>query len=319
MQTLVNSILSIFPKDNYKGLNFAIINDLIWVDKTKMLRFIQDHETNFHVVGINTKHLTKIIQNFENRKKDLNGSEPLTPAKSFKSNGLNGPKDAHVLPEAAPQQSNPLAGFMPFNGINGGRKVKTYKLAGDLSKLLGRYDRVCYTIALRGDKGAGKSRLLFQMVNAFANNKLKCAVVSCEMMINSSVVTGYRDQYLSPENREKVEVTGEALTYDELNQVCKHYDVVAIDSWTKLNRWAGLPQTDFDRLQKENPQTILIVVFQSTSGKVVRGGNRPEFDAGTVIHVHEGGRAMCEKNRYNATDVVYNVFKQKIESNEETE
>lgn len=216
-------------------------------------------------------------------------------------------------------QTNYLASFTPFSRINGGRKVETYKLTGDLGKFLGYYDRVCYTIALRGDKGAGKSRLLFQMVNAFQNNKLKCAVVSCEMMTNSSIVTGYRDEYLSPENREKVEASGDSPTYDELNQLCKHFDVVAIDSWTKLNRRAGLPQTDFDRLQKENPETIIIVIFQSTTGKVVRGGNMPEFDAGTVIHVGKGGRAVCEKNRYNATDVVYNVFEQKLESAEETE
>jgi hypothetical protein len=38
-----------------------------------------------------------------------------------------------------------------------------------------------------------------------------------------------------------------------------------------------------------------------------------EFDAGTVIQVNKGGHAVCEKNRYASTDLVYNVFDKQLE------
>jgi antirestriction protein ArdC len=186
-----------------------------------------------------------------------------------------------------------------------GKKPKTYKLKGDLGEFLGEYDRLHYSIVLRGEKGAGKSRLLFQLINAFAAQPLKVAFLSLEMHPNSSVSARYRDEYISPANFKQIDVTDQALTYDELNKLCKMVDVVAIDSWTKLK---GMEQTDFDRLQKENPETIILAVFQSTTGKVTRGGNMPEFDAGTVIQVNKGGMAECEKNRYTATDKIFSVF-----------
>ena len=194
------------------------------------------------------------------------------------------------------------------------KKIKTHRLNDDLGEFLGEFDRNQYTIALRGDKGAGKSRLLYQLVNSFASKLYQCAIISAEMPPESLVVQRYIEQYVKPANLKRIDITGEKQTYDSLNQICKLFDVVALDSWTKME---GLTQFDFDRLQKENPKTIIISIFQSTTGKVARGGNMVEYDCGTVIQVNVGGRAVCEKNRYAPTDCIYNVFEQKIERIEE--
>ena len=110
---------------------------------------------------------------------------------------------------------------------------------------------------------------------------------------------------MSAKGLENIDITSEQLSYEQLNKICKQYDMVAIDSWTKLK---AIEQNDFDRLQKENPRTIILSIFQSTTGKVTRGGNMPEYDAGVVIQVNKGGFAECEKNRYAPCDKIYNVF-----------
>ena len=198
------------------------------------------------------------------------------------------------------------------------KKAVAKLLKGELGKFIGGYERKNYSIVLRGDKGAGKSRLLYQLVNLFLsdNSKYKAAILSLEMPKDGSIATGYRDSYLSKNSIERTEITDISQDYDSVNAMCKLFDIVAIDSWTKIR---GIGQFDFDRLQKENPQTIILTVFQSTTGKVIRGGNMPEFDAAIVIHVHDGGVAVCEKNRYAATDNEYLVFEQKLRVKEPTE
>ncbi|NTW18169.1 MAG: DUF3560 domain-containing protein [Nostocales cyanobacterium W4_Combined_metabat2_030] len=192
-------------------------------------------------------------------------------------------------------------------------EIVTEMLSGDLGEFLGGYDRQNYSIVLRGEKGAGKSRLLFQILNKFNEKGLDCALLSLEMHKKSSVTQGYKNEYFSDSAKKRIDVTNQSVTYDELSKICKMYDVVAIDSWTKLK---NMLQTDFDRLQKENPTTIIIAIFQSTTGKVTRGGNMPEFDGGMVIQVNKGGNAECEKNRYAPIDKIYNVFTQRLEGSE---
>lgn len=276
----VNDIKSIYPKTDINGLFSWITNRfMVWADKTKILSFISAQSTSLIGGGKRTKdYVTKLIQNFENGNTPLNGVK--TPENNF--------------------------GFTTLGQI---KKPKTYKLKGDIGAFLGEYERQNYSIVLRGDKGAGKSRLLFQIINAFASKGLKTAFLSLEMAAASSVTNRYKTEYINPVNLKKIDISDQSVNYSELNAICKLYDVVAIDSWTKLK---GMEQADFDRLQKENPQTIIIAIFQSTTGKVTRGGNMPEFDAGCVIHVHKGGIAECEKNRYATTDKKFNVFQKRI-------
>lgn len=43
----------------------------------------------------------------------------------------------------------------------------------------------------------------------------------------------------------------------------------------------------------------------------------PEYDGGIVIHVHKGGIAECEKNRYADTQIKYSVFERELIADED--
>ncbi len=277
----VNSVRSV----HYRMSNMHIVNWInerlhVWVNKKNTLNWLSKQRYNSADVKQLIKSATNIIQNFNNP----------TPT----PNNLN-------------EENNNLFGLQPLGST---KKGKTYRLRGHLGQFLGEYDRNNYTVVVRGDKGAGKSRLLYQLINAFAGKQLRIAFLSLEMSLNSSITERYKKEYISKPNLKRIDITDLAPTYEDLNAICKKYDVVAIDSWTKLR---DITQGDFDKLQKENPGTIIICIFQSTTGKITRGGNMPEYDAGMVIQVNDGGLAECEKNRYAPTDKIYNVFSMKIE------
>ncbi len=185
-------------------------------------------------------------------------------------------------------------------------------LPGPIGKFLGKIEQHEFSVVLRGDKGAGKTRLLYQIKNAFANAGFDVGSFSFEIDKKSDIVTRMVDSYIDPKNRAKVQIA--SLAPDGLKTIkdaAKVFPVIAIDSWGKLN----LPQTEFDKLRKDHPDTFFIIIFQSTTAGTARGGSQAEYDAGIVIQVNEGGIAHCEKNRYANADNVdaqYLVFEQKL-------
>jgi hypothetical protein len=260
---------------------------------------------------------TKFVQNYFDKKPTLTETSIEEKKKAPKKEA----KDPQIVQgslfgtkQVRKTANKPISNNFGLKGIDTMEEVETLKLTGAIGEFLGGYERNNYSIVLRGDKGAGKSRFLFQIINSFAEQNYKVAFLSLEMAANSSICLNYRNQYINTENSKRIGITDKSMNYEQLKKICKSYDVVAIDSWTKLK---GMEQTDFDRLQKENPTTMFIVIFQSTTGKVTRGGNMPEYDASVVIHVHKGGLAECEKNRYAAGDIIYNVFNQQIEVQEQ--
>ncbi len=189
---------------------------------------------------------------------------------------------------------------------------------GDIGKFLGKIERVKYGMVLRGDKGAGKSRLLFQFLDAFAEAGFNCSLFSLEILKQSDIITRYRDEYIKPRNFSRVQCADIAPGGIKIiRQAAAVFDVVAIDSFTKLK----IPQSEFDQLMIDFPETMFIVIFQSTTAGTARGGSGAEFDCSAVLQVAVGGIASFEKNRYALQDYVdaeYDVFKQKLISKEET-
>jgi hypothetical protein len=123
------------------------------------------------------------------------------------------------------------------------------------------------------------------------------------------------EEYISPENRAFIQTAdsvpeGVAI----IRQAPDHFDVVAIDSWSKL----GVKQEEFDRLRNDFPNTFFLVVFQSTTAGTARGGSMAEYDARTVVQVEVGGIANCEKNRYSGEDLQYLVLEGRLEKNLES-
>lgn len=91
-------------------------------------------------------------------------------------------------------------------------------LNGDLGKFLGYVERYEYSILLRGDKGAGKTRLLFQMMNLFAMHNFKVGCFSLEIGRASNLLRDMRNEYIQPNAVHNVSIA------DDFNYLRKKID-----------------------------------------------------------------------------------------------
>jgi hypothetical protein len=197
------------------------------------------------------------------------------------------------------------------------RSTNTKQFPGDLGRFIGRIEQFEYALVLRGEKGAGKSRLLYQLMNLFSSQGLSIANFTLEMSKDSSVSKKYKDTYVAPENKSRIKCADETPEgIETIRKVAEFFDVVVIDSWGKIkdNKGNTVKQEEFDRLRKDFPEVYFLVIFQSTVAGTSRGGSGAEYDGGAVLQVHKGGIAAFEKNRYATDDsmnLAYNVFEQK--------
>ncbi len=214
-----------------------------------------------------------------------------------------------------PERKPDLSGlFTPITAQVEDSGHEKIELPGDLGKFLGYVERYEYSILLRGEKGAGKTRMMYQMMNTFAKAGFKVGCFSLEIGKQSNIVKDMRNAYLSPTIAHNVFIADSAPNgLDDIRNAAKQFDVICVDSWGKI---PGVKADDFDKLRKEFPKTMFIIIFQSTTNGTARGGSMPEYDAGIVIQVANGGRAYCEKNRYSGDDLTYLVFQRKLEQPE---
>lgn len=212
--------------------------------------------------------------------------------------------------------------FESMNEIDEKPSENSFRLAGNLGTLLGDLERFELAITLEGDQGGGKTRFSYQLANGFADIDMKVAMFSLEIGRKSDLVRRMREEYLQPENRSNIYITDQLPQgFDTIRKTAKEFDVVVIDSWNKLH----VKSSEFDRLRKEFPDTIFIIIFQRTTQGTIRGGTAPLFDAGInleVIKVDDSfinNYAVATKNRYGVTGLQYNITKQKIINNFEEE
>jgi len=237
-----------------------------------------------------------------------------------KSNAINGVDTVdeiiqiakEVYPDAVVKEIKPKHPFTNMDKLQSGG---TYQLNGELGKFLGNLGEVDCSITIRGDQGAGKSQLMWQLVDAFATIGKRVAVASPEMSGNSPTISKYRDQFVSPENQTKILFTDQKLTVQELKDFSHMYDVLFVDSFNQLKDYN---QSQFEWLSKQLPNKSIIGLFQSTTGGEMRGGNKPEYDAYVNIEVNKvddsfvNNYAVCTKNRFGGTGLKYNISKRKI-------
>lgn len=152
-----------------------------------------------------------------------------------------------------------------------------------------------------------------QLADAFADKGMKVGFYSLEVGANTHIMVRNRELYIKPHNLPRIFITEEGNLAD-IRESAKLYDVVVIDSWTKLE----VNSIEFDRLRRDFPNTIFIVIFQRTAGNKIRGGTRPLFDAGINIDVVKvddtfvNNYAITKKNRYGKAGLKFNITKRKI-------
>jgi len=204
--------------------------------------------------------------------------------------------------------------------IRGDQRTKvdapgTFSISGEIGKFIQKINPSRYAIVLTGDFSSGKTQVLAQLIDAFADANKKIGWFSLEQGgLESKDTTDTIDRNIKPVNQKKFSITGDAPDgMATIKEYAKVFDVIAIDSWQKLN----IPATKFDELRKEFPNTIWIVIFQQNADGGVKGGSAPGFDANVVIKVHKidhtfiNNYAELVKNRGNLLDLKYMVAQKK--------
>lgn len=225
-----------------------------------------------------------------------------------KTSALDGIPDAFAIQIKAPKKSSI---FESMDDIKAEPSEDSFRLPGDLGKLLGDLERFELAITLEGDQGGGKTRFGYQLADAFANIGNRIAVFSLEIGKRSDLIRRMREEYVDPTNLSKIFITDQLPDgFETIRKAAKDFDAIIIDSWNKLN----VHSSQFDKLRKDFPDTIFIVIFQRTTQGTIRGGTAPLFDAGINLEVvkvddtFKNNYAVATKNRYGETGLQYNIY-----------
>lgn len=192
----------------------------------------------------------------------------------------------------------------------------TFELDNEMGKLLGKLQRYRLAIVLTGDPHAGKSEFVKQLIDSFINKNMTVGFFDLEQggLISKDTRESI-DRNISFSNQKKLAVAGEAPDgIDTIKKFANKFDVVAIDSFQKLQ----IPNTRFDELRIEYPNTIWLVIFQQNGEGGTRGGVTADYDAPVKVKVHKvdhtfiNNYAEVEKNRGNQIGLKYNIASKKM-------
>ena len=216
---------------------------------------------------------------------------------------------------------NSLNGVDGFTRADKSPEIKaadTYRLNGELGKLLGDIQPYKYSIVLTGDPHAGKTEFTMQLANGFAEiGKTVGAFMLEQGGLESKDTKAAIERNVTEKNKQNVYVTGEASKgIATVKEYANKFNVIIIDSWQKL----GIPSTKFDSLRHEFPNTIFIVIFQQNGEGGTRGGVVADYDTPVLLKVHKvdstfvNNYVEVKKNRGNAPSLAlhYMVKAKKI-------
>jgi antirestriction protein ArdC len=203
------------------------------------------------------------------------------------------------------QALNGIEGFVRADKSETIKVPGTFRLKGDIGKLLLDIQPYKYSIVLTGDPHAGKTEVVMQLANAFAEAGKKVGAFMLEQGgLESKDTKAAIDRNITKENLQHVFITGEASKgITTVKENAKNFDVVIVDSWQKL----GIPSTKFDELRHEFPNTIFIVIFQQNGEGGTRGGVSADYDTPVLLKVHKVDETFknnyveVKKNRGNST------------------
>ncbi len=261
----------------------------------------------------------RLYDELQKAKKELKtfldtGKEPIEPSSQTLS-GIEKPS-LRVKKKIIVESSEPVPVPIVDNGLfvqATQRKIQkapnTFRLKGEIGKFMQDLQRYRLTITITGDPHAGKSEFVKALVNAFLNEGLTCGFFDLEQGgIVSKDTAQSIDRNITKENQKRLFVSGEAPNgIDTIKQFANQFDIVVIDSWQKLN----IPNTRFDELRQEFPDTIIIIIFQQNGTGGTRGGVTVDYDTPIAIKVHKvdatfkNNYAELIKNRGNAIGLKY--------------
>ena len=220
---------------------------------------------------------------------------------------------------AAPKPTNPYVKSMADCGNNG--NANYFDFYGPLGEFLGDLEvkpQESIVVTIDAPQGAGKTRLLFQIINMVTSAGYNPLFLSLEEHPDSSLFTGKRDEYLSEENKNKVHTMGSLPeTASKLYEIIENYEIVFIDSFGKL--YNGI---DLDKdIRKRYNGKLFFVIYQRTQDGKMRGGSASQFDADATMKVekdatdYKNSYAYFDKHRYQSIplgELKYNIFSREL-------
>jgi len=267
------------------------LKELVNLTQGKLVKLINSLRANEHVkVHIGNK--TKI----ENEIRGLHGlgfwnviaSAVIGKSAELLANKHLFKKKEEPKPVSEPEPAPALNGIDSFVRADDREEVEapdTYKLPGEIGKILGNIQPFKYSIVLTGDPHAGKTEVVTQLINAFCEaGKTVGAYMLEQGGMESKDTKEAIDRNITPKNQKNLFVTGEAVKgLDTVKEQANLFDVIVVDSWQKLN----VPSTRFDELRHEHPSKIFITIFQQNGKGGTRGGVSADYDTPVLLKVHK--------------------------------
>lgn len=175
----------------------------------------------------------------------------------------------------------------------------------DISTFLGKIEKKnkeSVVITLAGGQGSGKTRMLFQLMNAFAQN-YKCGHASIEEHPESALYNDKVDKYLNTKAQQNI-TSPEIENVSDLERLILDNDIIFIDSFAKLQEIENRFEVDKD-LRKKYDGKLFVIIFQQTVDGKMRGGSKSQFDGDIILLTqpfpnYQDNYIYPNKNRYNS-------------------
>ena len=189
----------------------------------------------------------------------------------------------------------------------------------NISNFLGKVEKknkesVAITIA--GGQGSMKTRLCFQLMNAFAQN-YKVGHASIEEHPDSALYFDKAKQYCNNKALHNISAP-EINSIDDVHKLVRENDVIVIDSFSKLQEMQKGLELDKD-FRKAYDGKLFIIIYQLTSDGKMRGGTKSQFDGDCIAFIekapnYKDNYCYWDKNRYNSKpELKYNIFSGKLQ------
>jgi hypothetical protein len=199
-------------------------------------------------------------------------------------------------------------------------KIKDKEIAEFLGEIEQK-EKESVVITLAGGQGSMKTRMLFQLMNAFAQ-KYKCGHASQEEHPESILYENKALEYLNETALQNVSAP-EIENLTQLDQVIKENEVIFIDSFGKLKQMNSKFDLDTDLRKKYNGK-LFVIIFQLTGDGKMRGGSTSQFDGDIILFTeklpdYRENYIYANKNRYQnkpLDGLKFNIFSKKLQGNE---
>jgi ribosome-interacting GTPase 1 len=196
----------------------------------------------------------------------------------------------------------------------GNNTAEFWDIGGETGKFLQRVEKKPFhsvAITLDGHQGAGKTTMLYQMVNDFSKSG-STLFASLEQHPESVLSQDKINKYI--DDPSLVDMVGDFDDAKEFYNIVKDYDFIFIDSWQKLINMIGKISFDED-LRKKFDGKVFVVVFQQTTTGRTKGGASIVFDGDIIIKLvkaesFQDNYAYFDKNRYTQMpieNIKYNI------------